>query len=189
VPPLFYTSNYVLEGTLNYYVALGLLIALILTIAYIGRKPLGYAIRAVYEDEMTAATIGVNVNRTKTLGIVIGGAFAGLAGAVFGHINLAVGPALGDRSYMLLIFFMAYVGGSGSIAGPILGALLWTGTYEALGEVQPFLATFSWFTPFSNYFQTFTLTLLFLLILRFAGWRGLWGRIGGRVKSAFKIRD
>jgi len=189
LPPLFYTSNYLLGGALNYYAIFLLLVVLILTIAYIGRNPLGYAIRAVYEDEITAATIGVNVNRTKILGIVIGGIFAGMAGALYAHINQAVGPDLGGRYYMLLIFFMAYAGGSGSIVGPILGALLWTGTYEGLGQIRPFLANFDWFAPFAPYFQTFLLTLIFLLIIRFVGWRGLWGTVGEKIKSSLKIKN
>jgi len=189
LPPLFYTSNYLLGGALNYYAVLALLVALILTIAYIGRSPLGYAIRAIYEDEITAATIGVNVNRTKILGIMIGGAFAGLAGGLYVHVTQAVGPDLGGRYYMLLVFMMAYAGGSGSIAGPILGALLWTGIYEGLGQIRPFLTSFEWFARFAPYFQTFVLTLIFLVILTFVGWRGIWGTVGEKIKSVLKIRD
>jgi branched-chain amino acid transport system permease protein len=186
LPPLFDVTNLQLSYYLNYYFSLLILMALVGTIIYINRRPLGYAIRAIYEDEVTAATIGVNVNRTKVLGIVIGGAFAGLAGSAFCHISQAVGPDLGSRYYMLLIFFMAYAGGSGSIVGPVLGSVLWTGIYEGLRAMRPLLVGFDWFRPIEPFFQTFILTLVFLLILRFVGWRGLWGSVGPRIKKALK---
>lgn len=81
---------------------------------------------AIRENEMAARCLGINVFRTKLQALVIGAFFAGVAGALWGHLITALAP----NSFSLLLAFtlvvMVVVGGSGSIAGSLVGAVLFT---------------------------------------------------------------
>jgi len=153
-PFLPVTEAPIIYWSLNYYLIFGILLTLILFVYGTIERRFGFAIRAIYENEVTAATLGINVTRYKILATVIAGVFAGLAGAFFGHFIQVIAPDLGGRPYMLSIFFMDYAGGSGTILGPVLGAAVYVGLLEYLRILGPI-------------YQTFVLTLIFILILRF----------------------
>jgi branched-chain amino acid transport system permease protein len=64
---------------------------------------------------------------------------AGVAGAMYGHAQMHVGPDMAHDSLSALVLMMAVVGGMGSIIGPIIGAYLLTLINESLrflGELR-----------------------------------------------------
>ncbi len=108
-----------------YYAGLGLLCASAALNLGIARSKLGLAFNAVRESEPTASAIGINLFRAKRLGLVLGAVPSALAGSVFalqaGYID--VDAALGvDKT--LLPVIMALLGGSGLVAGPLVGGAL-----------------------------------------------------------------
>ena len=92
----------------------------------------GRGIIAVRDDEIAANLVSVDTKRTKILAFVISAFFAGVAGGLFAHLIQFINP----RSFSIVkstdILLMLYLGGSGTIAGSILGAALWTVLLEVL---------------------------------------------------------
>ncbi len=91
------------------------------TWALLTKTPLGLLIRAVMQNRQMAACMGVRTERVNMLTFGFGSGLAGLAGAFLSQIG-NVGPSLG-QSYIVDAFMTVVVGGVGSIAGTVIGAL------------------------------------------------------------------
>ena len=118
VPPLYST----LAPRAYYFTFEALTIASVLAMYLIVRSPLGYFMRAVRDDELRAASLGVNTTLVKVSVFTIASAFAGLAGAFFAHYTVVLSPQMADFSEMAKLIIMVVVGGLGSFAGPLIGA-------------------------------------------------------------------
>ncbi|MEA2299130.1 MAG: branched-chain amino acid transport system permease protein [Solirubrobacteraceae bacterium] len=97
----------------------------------ITRTRLGHAWAAIREDELAAAAAAIHVRAHKLAAFVIGAVIAAYAGALDAHLNFFVDPTeYGfDRAVQVLVF--AVLGGIGSVAGPIVGAVGLTALPEA----------------------------------------------------------
>lgn len=91
--------------------------------------PLGRVLRAVRENDAAAAAVGHNVVATRLLVMVVGGAAAGLAGAI--EIQFIGAWAPGGWTYpeTFGLFAAVIVGGRGSLGGVALGAFLVEGLF------------------------------------------------------------
>src|SRR3974390_1652518 len=115
----------ILDSTLAYYyLTLGILVASAALLKFIADSPWGLILRAIRGDEATCQAAGINVTFYKIVSLMISAAIAGLGGALYAHYQLQVGPDLFTVVLSINIIIMVYVGGMGSISGPILGALL-----------------------------------------------------------------
>src|SRR5205814_2258529 len=92
----------------------------------------GRALRAVREDEIAAAAVGIDTTHFKVMAFVIGAFFAGLAGALYAHLDgyLNTNSFSFVRSIELVV--MVTLGGLGSIWGAAIAALLLTALPELL---------------------------------------------------------
>jgi branched-chain amino acid transport system permease protein len=103
-------------------------------------SPYGRAMIAIREDATAAAARGVNVTVHRMLAFCVGAFFAGIAGALWGHLITAITP----HSFSFLITFnvvvMLVVGGMGSVSGSILGATVMTLVPEFLRRVETSLS-------------------------------------------------
>jgi ABC-type branched-subunit amino acid transport system permease subunit len=87
-------------------------------------SPLGRALRTVRENDAAAAALGKNVNALRLFSFVVGGAIAGLSGALLiGYIG-AWAPSSWAYTETIVVLTAVIVGGSGNDAGAVLGALL-----------------------------------------------------------------
>ncbi|HEX8495142.1 MAG TPA: branched-chain amino acid ABC transporter permease [Pyrinomonadaceae bacterium] len=106
----------------------------IIVIYNIVNSDTGRALISIREDELAATAMGVNTTRYKVTAFVISAAFAGVAGALYGHWRL---PHPNDftftRSFEIII--MIVLGGMGSITGSVLGALVITFLPELLRNI------------------------------------------------------
>jgi branched-chain amino acid transport system permease protein len=108
-----------------YYIALGCAAGTVAIAWLVRRSRFGLQLRAIRDDEDRARGLGVKAMRVKLSAFVISGAITAMIGAVwFFYIN-QVEPQTGfDPLFDLTIVLMAFLGGYGSIAGPVLGALI-----------------------------------------------------------------
>ncbi len=108
-----------------YYVALALAAGTIAVAWVIRRARFGLQLRAIRDDEDRARGLGVKAMKVKLRAFVISGAITAAIGAVwFFYVN-QVQPNTGfDPLFDLTIVLMAFLGGYGSIAGAVLGALI-----------------------------------------------------------------
>ena len=118
VPPLFADLN----PRSYLYVFTALTILSVLAMHAIVRSPVGYFMRAIKDDELRAESLGVDTTRIKIFVFTVSSAFAGLAGAFYGHYVVVLSPQIADFSEMAKLIVMVVVGGFGSFAGPLVGA-------------------------------------------------------------------
>lgn len=84
----------------------------------------GLSFLAVREDEVASSAMGVNVTGIKVTAFVLGSAFAGAAGALYGHALGFVSPPNFSMDVSFIILTMVVLGGTGSITGSVVAALL-----------------------------------------------------------------
>jgi branched-chain amino acid transport system permease protein len=137
-------------------------------IARIRRSRLGRAMLAIAGSEEAARTLGIDVTRTKLLAFLLSAGFAALAGSLFVHVVGYVSPEVFGLHMVILAFTMLYVGGIGTIVGPILGALV----ISLLPET---------FRDFRDYQDlAYGAALILLLIYAPRGIAGLFAGLAGR---------
>ena len=117
-----------------YWFVLTVLGSITLLLSWIARSRWGLILRAVRGDEATCLAAGLPITTYKIVSLVISAAFAGLGGALYAHYQLQVSPQLFAVVTSITIITMVYVGGMGTIFGPVGGALLLTIMTEGLRD-------------------------------------------------------
>jgi branched-chain amino acid transport system permease protein len=84
----------------------------------------GRALAAIAGSEDAARALGIDVARYKLAAFLVSAAYAALAGSLFVHVVEFVSPEVFGLHMVVLSFTMLYVGGIGSLGGPILGAVI-----------------------------------------------------------------
>lgn len=107
-----------------YWFVLAVLGGITLLLSWMARSRWGLILRAIRGDEATCLAAGLPITTYKIVSLVISAAFAGLGGALYAHYQLQVSPQLFAVVTSITIITMVYVGGMGTIFGPVGGALL-----------------------------------------------------------------
>lgn len=110
-----------------YYVFLALAVAYLILFRVLQRSHIGWAFRALRDDEVAAELAGVDVTRYRVYAGIIGSAMLGVAGAIFAHHRGFIGTstyAFGSVDVRVLV--MLAFGGIGTLVGPVLGAVVFT---------------------------------------------------------------
>src|SRR6185436_9856950 len=92
----------------------------------------GRAIQAMRDDEECFSSLGRNAMAIKITVFAIGSGLAGLAGALYAHYFQFLSPEQFGITQSALILTMVVVGGMGTTAGPVVGALLLTALPQAI---------------------------------------------------------
>lgn len=129
------------------YVVLGCLALLFVVDIRLVKSKAGRAIQAIRDDERVAQSFGINVTRYKLLAFIISGTFAGLAGALFGHM---LGYVSSENEFNLVLaltfVLMTVVGGLGNRVGVLIGATI----FATLDEILELLHAWIPFFPEVN---------------------------------------
>jgi branched-chain amino acid transport system permease protein len=122
----------------NYNYIYLIVIIIIMIIVYLAiekviRSPWGRVLRAIREDEVSAAMSGKDIFSFKMQSLVFGAMVMGLGGALYAHYTKAISPDVFTPLYgTFIIWVMLMAGGSGNNKGAILGAYviwgIWIGT-------------------------------------------------------------
>jgi branched-chain amino acid transport system permease protein len=123
----------------NYYFSAVFMLAVIVLLYLISKSSFGLILRSIGENEIASEGSGINTTYYKVVAFIISAGIAGVAGAMYAHVQMHVGPEMAHDSLSALILMMAVVGGMGSIIGPIMGAYLLTLVNESLrfmGEMR-----------------------------------------------------
>jgi branched-chain amino acid transport system permease protein len=119
--------------TLRYELALWVAVACVATAALVLRSRLGLGILAVREDEEAAQASGVNPLRHKLAALSLSSVFAGLAGGVFAFYHVSYYAELAfSPVWTFDAVLPVYVGGVGTLAGPIVGTIFYILVREEL---------------------------------------------------------
>lgn len=106
--------------------------------AGIRHSRLGRAFVAIAGSEDAARALGINVARYKLAAFLISAAFSGLAGSLFVHVVGFVSPEVFGLHMVILAFTMLYVGGIGTVMGPLIGAVIITVLPEAFRDFKDY---------------------------------------------------
>jgi branched-chain amino acid transport system permease protein len=108
-----------------YWLALGVGLASVLVIRYVLRSKLGSGLAAIRDNDITAASAGVNVFSAKLYSFVISAFVTGLAGAIFYTFQGYIEPVSAfSVRWLIIIMLSTVIGGEGTEAGPIVGAII-----------------------------------------------------------------
>jgi branched-chain amino acid transport system permease protein len=118
--------------TQHYYVLAAALALALLVASRIRNSKLGRAMIATRDSEIAAEQSGVDTIRTKLLAFMIGGIYAGLAGCLYASSIRFISPDSFSGIQAILLMTMLIVGGMGSIAGCVIGAVALTILPETL---------------------------------------------------------
>jgi branched-chain amino acid transport system permease protein len=105
---------------------------------YIGRSWMGFAFRAVGEDEGAAATLGINSGAYKLAAFGIGTALAGLAGGLYMFFTQFITADAFDFIFSVMLMAMVVIGGIGSTWGVVVAAVGLTLLPEAIRFVNDY---------------------------------------------------
>jgi branched-chain amino acid transport system permease protein len=119
--------------THRYYMALALAVAATLTVALLARARAGLGMRAVREDEDAAEASGVAALQLKLIALSLSTALVGLAGGLFAYYQISYYPQNPfGPSWTFDALLITYIGGVGTLTGPVLGAVFYTFLKEYL---------------------------------------------------------
>lgn len=107
-----------------YWLILSVLLFSLFLILRFKDSRLGRSWVAIREDEIAAASMGIDLTRTKLWAFAMGASFAGFAGAIFASAFQLVSPDQFLFSVSVMILAMVVLGGMGNVYGAILGALI-----------------------------------------------------------------
>lgn len=129
------------------------------------RSRLGLGLMAVRDNELAAASIGVDVWRNRLAAFVISAFGCGLAGATHFMGSMFVSPEAGfDVNWVVAMMFIVIIGGIGTIEGPIVGTLIYFGLREG----------FAAFVGVSGSWYLVAMGTVAIVVMLVAP-RGLWG--------------
>ncbi len=136
-------------------------------------SPFGRILTTIRENPERAEFIGVNVRRWELIAFVIAGAFAGLAGGLFGIFNRGVFPDFAYWPKSSEVLIMTILGGIGYFYGPAVGALV-------------LLVLNQQITSYTEYWPFILGTILIVLLFAFPG--GIVGALDGAVRRLVRPR-
>lgn len=109
-----------------FYLVAAFAVIVYLLLRQLVRSPIGDTLAAIREDEVSAAALGINCAAWKVFAFAVGAAIAGAAGCFYAPL---VGTLVPDAFFItesFVILAMVIVGGSGTMSGAVLGAVLLT---------------------------------------------------------------
>ncbi len=162
------------DYTLFYLVIISLFVALVyFVIERACRSPWGRMLRAVRDEEASAAMNGKPITYVRIQSFVVGAVIMGIAGALYAHYVVTI-----DYSHFhalfatFLVWVMLMLGGSGNNRGAIIGGFIvwgvWSGTAFLTSAIEPLLALISDDLPRrAAYFRWMLVALLLAAIVLF----------------------
>ena len=157
------------------YVALAFFVVVLVALRFVNDSRTGRAWRALREDPLAAELMSMPVNKLKLMAFAFGAAIAGLTGTLFAALNAGVFPASFALPLLITIYAMVILGGAGSQAGVVLGAILVNVMLEVLRSPQ-------------HSRWVFYAAVLAALIAFVRPWKWLAIVLGGTVAFGFAIR-
>ncbi len=108
-----------------YYVALAILLFALAVSWWVRNSKFGLGLLAIRDDEDRARGLGVRTGWMKLAAFVLSAFFVGMCGAVWAYYQGSIYPQFSfDALFDVTIALMAFMGGLGTLSGPIIGALI-----------------------------------------------------------------
>jgi branched-chain amino acid transport system permease protein len=138
IPPLTVGPiDFGLGSQLSFYgLAWGIVIVLVLLVWLANASPIGRAWRLIGSREELAMSLGVSTLKYKVAAFVVAGGLGALSGAMYAELTTYVSSDLYSSSVIVVFMAMLFVGGLGTMWGPVIGALIVTVLPSLIGGLQ-----------------------------------------------------
>ncbi|WP_428908055.1 branched-chain amino acid ABC transporter permease [Niallia sp. Krafla_26] len=151
-----------LSQGINYYYFVWFFAIVVMIIAFnIVHSRVGRALRSIHDSEIASSSMGVNTGKYKMQIFVLSSMFAGIAGWLFAHMSYSISPSSFTLEASILFLAMVVLGGSSSIWGAVIGAIL----IRLIGIVTQTLGEH--FTFITSDFEQVLYGLLLILVIIF----------------------
>jgi branched-chain amino acid transport system permease protein len=120
----------------NLWVSAGWGLFFILLAYWFKETALGLKLRASREDERAAASIGIDVVRTRWVAFTLSAFVVGVGGVLYAHFITSFSPLAFYLTQTFLIIAMLIIGGTGSVGGAVVGTVVVTTIFEGLRSVE-----------------------------------------------------
>lgn len=122
---------------LSYWLALGAAVVVVAAVYLFLRSRKGLALTAIRDNELAAASLGIDIWRTKFLVYVVTSALTAMVGALIFLQKLRISPdaAFSVNDWTAFVIFIVVIGGIGTIEGPIIGTLVFFALRETLADL------------------------------------------------------
>jgi branched-chain amino acid transport system permease protein len=139
----FATTTLVPKGFPFYILVLSFTAASISIMYLITNSKIGMAFKAIHENEAEAKMIGINTAKYKLIAFVISTFFAGISGGLYAYFIRLIDNSVFSAANSFTPLIMTVIGGLGTVAGPIIGAIFLVAVQQilALPNVVEFLRT------------------------------------------------
>ena len=118
-----------------YLMSLALMVVALVVIYLLLKSKIGLGLTAMRDDADAASSVGVNIFKSKLLCFVIAGLFTAFAGALYFLNNITIYPTSGfSNSWTVAVVFIVIIGGIGTMAGPIVGTIVYIMLDEVLAS-------------------------------------------------------
>jgi len=121
---LFRISRLASSRLEEYYIVVGLAVAVLLVLWGVTRSSFGLVLQAIREDEVATRALGIDTTRYKLQAYSLAGLVGGLAGALHAHFLRTAGPSTLDMFMSFQPVIWTMFGGMGTIYGPVVGVFL-----------------------------------------------------------------
>ncbi len=121
-----------------YYLALALCGGALLFLRRAIAAPFGYVLRAGRDSPLRCDAIGIHLRRHQWLAFSLGGLLAGIAGGVYAYSKGSVFPTVMSISNSVDALVMVLLGGLHALAGPLVGAAVFTLLQEQVGSLTDY---------------------------------------------------
>jgi len=157
-----------------------ILVIVMIAMAGLQRGPTGRAWRAVMHGDIAAAVVGVPVTRWKLSAFVGSSAMCAVAGSLFAYYLGVVSYETFDLNLAISLILMVYLGGAGTLIGPVVGALLVVLFPYAIDDLTALLNS-GWLSTNAPSVETaaYGAVLALVILLEPRGLAGLLARLGG----------
>jgi ABC-type branched-subunit amino acid transport system permease subunit len=137
-PLTFFGGHLTIDTTSGYYwFLLGCVVVVLVVLYCLSESRTGRAWKASREDPLAAELMGMPVNRLKIMAFSLGAAIAGLAGSVFAAAQTGAFPQNFSTQVLILIYAVVILGGTGSLTGMIVGAIVIIASNQVLDSTSP----------------------------------------------------
>ncbi len=147
----------------------------IYVIAKVIHSAYGRGMNAIKEDELAAECLGVNLTGHKLLAFCLSAFFAGIGGALWGHLITVITPGSFSYGQTFNLVVMSVVGGMSSITGGVVGALVMTLVPELLRNLESGITLWGIALPPLYGLSQIILAIALILVILFRP-NGLLGR-------------
>lgn len=175
-----------------YYVMVVILLLAVGTSWFVRHSKYGLELLAIRDDEERALGLGVRTGLLKLSAFTLSGFFVGMCGAVWGYFIGSIYPNTGfDANFDVVVALMAFLGGLGTIIGPLLGALIIIPMQQYLGIYLASLANQNSGIPLLNNAVGLYLVLygaLFIVVILLLP-QGIVPALAQLIHSRFGARD